>query len=65
MIAADSCARWGPSHTLHTGAPFALWIYPDRVSILLCRGALDVWLDQADDDPDLEPAELTFVPQRR
>lgn len=26
----------------------------------LCRSCLDHWLDNADDDPEMEPAELTF-----
>lgn len=28
---------------------------------LLCRGHLDIWLDNADDEPELEPDRLEFL----
>jgi len=60
MITIDSCDRWS-SHTSHTGPPFALWSFRDGASVLLCKGALDVWLDNADEDTFMEPTELTFL----
>ena len=40
---------------------FALWGFPDGVAVFLCRPHLDMWLDNADDDPSMEPAKLKFV----
>lgn len=38
---------------------FALWVGDSRT--YLCKEALDHWLDNADDDPSLEPKELVFL----
>lgn len=45
-----------------TDAPFARYVCsPSGHSVLLCQRHLDMWLDNADDDPYMEPAELTRV----
>lgn len=39
----------------------ARWTYEDGASGTLCQVHLDMWLDIADDDPELEPAALAFI----
>lgn len=41
---------------------FARWYY-DRSGFVggLCEGHLNIWLDNADDDPALEPSRLEFL----
>jgi hypothetical protein len=43
------------------GEPFALWANVGGNAVVLCRHHLDIWLDNADDDPGLEPDELVFL----
>lgn len=44
------------------GEPFARWANVGGDVVILCRRHLDIWLDNADDDPSLEPDELVFLP---
>lgn len=41
---------------------FAIWYY-DQTGFVgyLCKKCLDSWLDNADDDPYLEPSRLVFI----
>lgn len=41
---------------------FARWhCKPSGNIVLLCRGHLDMWLDNADNEPALEPAKLEIL----
>lgn len=54
-----------PPHFMGCGCryadTFAFWAFRDGVRVGLCRRHLDMWLDNADDDPSMEPASLTFI----
>lgn len=42
--------------------PFAYWYYyATDFGQPLCKECLDVWLDNADDDPELEPSNVIFL----
>lgn len=41
---------------------FAIWYYyQTRFSCQLCKKHLDHWLDNADNEPDLEPSNVVFL----
>lgn len=44
-----------------TTTPVARWVYDDGVSGTLCHPHLDMWLDNADDYPDMEPARIVWL----
>lgn len=60
-----NCARLG-LHSSWPGSPpvVALWTTGFGNTLRLCQLHLDYWLDNADDDPDLEPVALVFVDER-
>lgn len=43
---------------------YAIWIFCDGTPAGLCHPHLDMWLDNADEDPTMEPAALKFVDGR-
>jgi hypothetical protein len=46
-----------------TRVPFARWHYDDTAYVVtLCQHHLDLWLDNADAEPQLEPTRLVFLP---
>lgn len=56
-----NCARLG-LHPWPSAEPIvALWTTRSGHTLRLCQLHLDYWLDVADDDPELEPAELVFA----
>lgn len=45
---------------------FVLYVCnPSGHSVPLCQRHLDMWLDNADDDPYMEPAELIWLGRQR
>jgi hypothetical protein len=40
----------------------ARWAHGNGNVSYLCRNCLDCWFDNADDDPDLEPASWAWLP---
>jgi hypothetical protein len=64
--ARTACSRNGwlyccERHERAKATPFALWAKVGGNAVVLCRHHLDMWLDNADDDPDLEPDRLVFL----
>ena len=47
------------------GPVVARWTCGNGNVILLCQRCLNAWFDNADDDPDLEPAEWRWVAAAR
>lgn len=44
------------------GDAFAVWLPRwNDAQLSLCKKCLDYWLDNADDDPDLEPKEIRWT----
>jgi hypothetical protein len=43
----------------------ALWTGPTGNVTGLCQTSMDNWLDNADDDPSLEPARVEWIDGRR
>lgn len=58
QIACDVHARCVPPHYHPAIVKYThnSWSYD-----FLCQRALDIWLDSADDDPDMEPRSLVFL----
>lgn len=50
-------------HCLHCSAPIVAWytIRPSFNTVGLCRRHLGMWLNNAEDDPELAPVELVYV----
>ena len=47
------------------GPAAAIWRHDNGNTSYLCRSCLDHWFDNADDDPDLEPAAWSWLPGHR
>lgn len=43
------------------GPVVARWIHSNSNVSHLCQGCLDAWLDNADDDPELEPTTWQWL----
>lgn len=44
------------------GKAFVMWFYLESgFAGYLCQKHFDIWLDNADDDPALEPDDLAFL----
>ena len=43
------------------GPVVARWTVRNGYTFRLCRKCLNAWFDNADDDPDLEPAEWRWL----
>lgn len=56
-----------PAMPRYLGPATARWIGPppNRVVDLLCQHCLDIWLDNADDDSDLEPTNVVWLEAHR
>ncbi len=54
-VCCRSCGRpWTLAVVIYTASP-------SGNDVSLCKVCLDLWLDNADDDPDWEPSELRFL----
>lgn len=59
----DCCSHtWENGRPRDRGPAVALWICGNGNPVRLCQSCLDAWFDNADDDPDLEPASWSWLP---
>jgi hypothetical protein len=63
MRRCDCCSHlWENGRPRDRGPAVARWICSNGNPVWLCQSCLDIWFDNADNDPDLEPASWSWIP---